>query len=122
MTARPDEVVAWIEVTDTPYGEGLSFSDAANQPRGRYVQESALQSANARLAESEAGRDEWMRGAESMHKRLAAVLALADEWTKRANDLIEHHQHGKAAELDSCIDELRRAAAGEGDANQGDGE
>ena len=125
MTARPDEVVAWIEVTDTPYGEGLSFSDAANQPRGRYVQESALQSANARLAESEAERDAMnlklseveiahgkdMEAAERIvvkHNALAAVVrALADN----VLDLT----------CEEMADKLRRAAAGEGDANQGDG-
>ena len=107
MTARPDEVVAWIEVTDTPYGEGLSFSDAANQPRGRYVQESALQSANARLAEVESEFGAFRQMA----------VGIVHRWI-----------HDPKYSLDQCTNELLklldsgRAAAGEGDANQGDGE
>lgn len=55
---------------------------------------------------------------QSANARLAAVLALADEWEQRVSKVSLAHQ----ILMDECATELRRAAAGEGDANQGDGE
>ena len=90
MTARPDEVVAWASFRDGRIvGLSKERDDDAGLSEG-LVRESALQSANARLA---------------------AVLALADEWVSEvgASDcptptMVAVHE---------CAAELRRAAFGE---------
>lgn len=54
MTARPDEVVAWLRPTDAGTDNECLFVCAANDPDSfPVVRDSALKSANARLAELE---------------------------------------------------------------------
>lgn len=107
MTARPDEVVA--EVIDTAcYPD--SFYEVqwlGNVEEGMLlVPLSALQSANARLA---------------------YVIATPGQFSSGVNGIGELWFHAQGCgyfkSADECVDEaIRRAAAGEGDANQGDGE
>lgn len=104
MTARPDEVVAWPDAFlifhDGPAGFRVETSvPSPRMPLGKYVPESALQSANARLA---------------------AVLALADEWAEFS--IVDAAFPSAMIESNYVAAAIRRAAAGEGDANQGDGE
>ena len=127
MTARTDEVVAWqlrYRFWDgAPWGqwhgyptEAMRNAEADMFSAGNWLTESrdltdvaALQSANARLAEL----SDWMH-------TLAADLnqsAIAEGEIGLRGMCID----GRNRLLDK-IKELRRAAAGEGDANQGDGE
>lgn len=122
MTARPDEVVAWLVPPDDSGGLGMLMHDSKQaaalrgyfEPKGvefiPLVRETALQSTNARLAD---------------------VLALADGLSITAVNAAEsarkdHESHNfvrQAASEMQCLlakriaAELRRAAAGEGDDN-----
>ena len=142
ITARPDEVVAYM-MTCKPYGRPPEFYVTKPDfvpPISTLVPlvpKSALQSANARLAELEAERDaalakaaEWNRIAESTREwgrqhlknydaLTDAVLALADELDR---DAAEDKANGVESMSALVAAMIRRAAAGEGDANQGDGE
>ncbi len=122
MTARPDEVVAFrtlvSRLQNVAYTHGgvdaedlwsdKKYADAHDKSRAAFhavidAHEAALQSANARLA---------------------ALLALAELWEKEVElmecdpDIFACLPHAYKTHAEA----IRRAAAGEGDANQGDGE
>ena len=127
---RPDEVVAWqlrYRFWDgAPWGQWHGYPTEAIRNA-----EADMFSAGNWLTESRDLTD--VAALQSANARLAAVLALADEWEQRSSELMKQHHkqvgfecdfedYGRSDELDYCIEMLRRAAAGEGDANQGDGE
>lgn len=140
MTARPDEVVAWrIPHPMNPEGLLIHAGKAADAQLAYFgcddaiplVPLSALQSANARLAEEQELRLSVEKSWKESMERLAAVLALADEWPRTANarrnaaqgilDPFEDEGlFSEADTLEACAEAIRRAAAGEGDANQGE--
>lgn len=116
MTARPDEVVA---LPDLPRHKHAFCDPEGEQPdilvytadQMRAYAESALQSANARLALAEAERDVWLKRSQKQADALAAVLALADEWVSEVGT--SDCPTPTMAAVHECAAELRRAAFGE---------
>lgn len=127
MTARPDEVVAWpterVNVAD-PHLPGfrvVGFRIGQDHPwHGEY----GLSEPMFALLDSIQKSQNQAAALQSANARLAAVLALADEWYADSKNGIFTGGTGPAYKecLEECAERIRRAAAGEGDANQGDGE
>jgi hypothetical protein len=127
MTARPDEVVAWQKRyidsdegagpwTDCDEWDATLLSDPYYL--GRYevralVPLASLQSANARLAELDGRVKGLVIELDGVVSWLDNIDADGGQAGKRAIEVA-------SASLTDITTELRRAAAGEGDANQGE--
>lgn len=141
MTARPDEVVAEIGPVYTLLWAGTdSVASIVNDHNlkvgDKLVPLSALQSANARLADANE-RGDWWRDKfdadtdelQSLRRRLAAVLALAERLAAESIQHAGEYSVFRSDEENTCSEALcefkqdaaeaiRRAAAGEGDASE----
>lgn len=130
MTARPDKVVACPECGGADLEWQPTYQTNSGVVDGRlrmhdvrcnFVLGCNSCSETLRVVSA----DEFAAALQSANARLAAVLALADDWEIRGLEIdsfAESEGDRYTAEtLTQAAEAIRRAAAGEGDANQGDG-